>query len=71
MWCHLLLLLPVLGLGLFFLLPRPIALVGNALLTAVVAWLPVLSVRALKSPVSTGRHGLVGQVAVREAKTPP
>ena len=46
MWCHLLLLLPVAGLGLFFVLPWPAALSLNALLTALTVGIAVPAVQA-------------------------
>ncbi len=63
MWCHLLLLVPVAGLGLFFVLPWPVALGVNALLTAMAAGIAVPAMRALGQPVVTGREALEGQVA--------
>lgn len=63
MWCHFLLLLPVAGLGLFFVLPWPAALALNALLTALAVGIAVPAVRALRRPALTGTEVLVGQVA--------
>lgn len=64
MWCHLLLLLPVVGLGLFFVLPWPAALGVNAVLAAVALGIAIPAMRALRQPVVTGREALVGQVVV-------
>ncbi|MGH7326663.1 MAG: NfeD family protein [Candidatus Rokuibacteriota bacterium] len=63
MWCHLLVLLPVAGLGLFFVLPWPAALALNALLTALAVGIAVPAVQALRRPALTGMEALVGQVA--------
>lgn len=63
MWCHLLLLLPVAGLGLFFVLPWPVALALNALLTAIAVGIAVPAVQALRRPALTGMEAMVGQVA--------
>ncbi len=61
-WCHLLL-LPLAGLRLFFLLPWPVALGVNALLATIALGLAVPAMRALRQPVMTGREALVGKVA--------
>ncbi len=60
MWCHLILLAPVLALPLFWLLPLSLALpiYGVVLgLTALIAW-PV--VVAMRSPSVAGQEGMVG-----------
>lgn len=62
MWCHLLL-LPLAGLPLFFVLPWPVALGINGLLAAIALGLAVPAIRALRQPVMTGREALVGKVA--------
>jgi membrane protein implicated in regulation of membrane protease activity len=63
MWCHLLLLLPIVGLGLFFALPWPIALVVNAVLTAFALGIAIPATRALRRPLLTGPEALVGTSA--------
>lgn len=63
MWCHLLLLLPVVGLGLFFVLSWPTALGLNAVLAAIALGIAVPALRALRQPVIFGPETLVGQVA--------
>lgn len=60
MWCHLLLLVPLAGLGLFFVLPWPAAVAVNALLAAFALGIAIPAMRALKRPVLTGREALVG-----------
>jgi len=62
MWCHLLLLVPVAGLGLFWVLPWPLASViytagvAPSLLIAWAAW------RALRTPPAMGIEAMVGGV---------
>lgn len=63
MWCHLLLLVPLAGLGLFFVLPWPAAAAVNALLAAFALGIAIPGMRALKRPVLTGREALVGTSA--------
>lgn len=62
MWCHLLL-LPLAGLPLFFVLPWPVALGLNALLAMIALSLAVPAMGALRQPVVTGREALVGRIA--------
>lgn len=64
MWCHLLLLLPVVGLGLFFVLPWPAALGVNAVLAATALGIAIPAMRALRQPIVTGHEALLGQVVV-------
>ncbi|MBI4637725.1 MAG: NfeD family protein [Candidatus Rokubacteria bacterium] len=63
MWCHLVLLVPVVSLGLFFVLPWPAALGVNALLTAGALGIAIPGMRALRQPVVTGREALIGRAA--------
>lgn len=56
--CHLLLLLPVLGLPLFWLLPLTIAAPVYALLLAFSIWLYRALMRSLHQPAEGGREGL-------------
>ena len=62
MWCHLLLLLPLAGLALFFVLPWPVALGIDVVLAAIAAGIAVPGMRALRQPITTGREALVGQI---------
>ena len=62
MWCHLLL-LPLAGLPLFFVLPWPLALGLNVLLAIITLSLAVPAMRALRQPVVMGREALVGRIA--------
>jgi membrane protein implicated in regulation of membrane protease activity len=63
MWCHLLLLSPVFGLGLFFIFPWTIAFPSYLVVLAVSFLLYRKIVQSMKEPVVTGREGLLGQVA--------
>jgi hypothetical protein len=63
MWCHLLLLLPVVGLGLFWVLPWPVAFGLDAVLVALALGIAIPGMRALYRPVLTGREALVGTAA--------
>ena len=58
---HLIFLLPVLGLVVFWLLPFQAALVVYALIVLASIAAYVAIARAMRSPVETGSEGLVGQ----------
>lgn len=61
MWCHILVFgMPVLGLGLFFVLPweQALPLYGGIVLLSVILYRE--TARALRLPVQTGREGMVG-----------
>jgi len=60
LWCHLLFLVPLAGLGLFFVLPWPAAAAVNVVLAALALGIAPPAMRALKRPVLTGREALVG-----------
>jgi membrane-bound serine protease (ClpP class) len=62
MWCHLLLMSPVLGLGLFLILPWPIALLLYLTLVAFSVWLYAKIMQSMHRPVVTGSEGLLGRV---------
>lgn len=57
--CHLLLLLPVLALPVFWFLPMPIAAPAYAAVLIVSGWVYVLALRAMRRPVQTGLEALV------------
>ena len=63
MWCHLLLASPVLGLGLFLVLPWSIALPLYLLIVALSLFLYVKIMQTMRRPVTTGREGLLGHIA--------
>lgn len=61
MWCHLLFFLPILGLGVFWLLPWQAAWPTYLVILAGSAALFVTLVRAIRQPVLTGIEGLEGE----------
>ena len=63
MWCHLLLMLPVVGLGLFLMMPWTIALPLYLPVAALSVWLYVKIIESMRRPVATGSEGLLGHVA--------
>jgi membrane-bound serine protease (ClpP class) len=63
MWCHLLLLSPVIGLVLFLILPWTIALPLYLLIVSLSVWLYTKIMASMRQPVKTGSEGLLGQVA--------
>jgi len=60
MWCHVVLALPILGLGLFAVLPFWTALPLYGLIVAASVLLVFPGIKALKSPVQTGREAMIG-----------
>jgi len=58
--CHFLLLLPVLGLGLFFVLPWPIALVLYLPILGGSLWLYAKAWEAMRRPIVMGPEALIG-----------
>ena len=60
MWCHLVFLMPVLGLALFWIFPWPLALPVYLVLLALSSAIYVVTFRAMRLPVSTGAEGMVG-----------
>lgn len=62
MWCHVVLLLPLAGLALFFVLPWPVALGVEIFLAAIAVGIAVPGIRALRQPIATGPEALVGRI---------
>jgi len=60
MWCHLLLIMPVAGLGLFAVLPLSIALPAYLALTAISLLVYWSIMRAIRRPITTGPEGMIG-----------
>lgn len=58
--CHLVLLMPVVGLGVFFVLPLPVALAVYLVIAAVSVLLYKAVVDAMRRRVVTGREGMLG-----------
>lgn len=67
MWCHILLAMPVLGLGLFFILPFSWALGLYALLVIASLLLYYKIIESMHAPVRTDSNVLVGQVVTTNA----
>ena len=63
MWCHLLLILPVAGLGLFALLPFPIALPIYLVISGISLLIYWSVFQAMHRPVTTGPEGMIGKSA--------
>lgn len=62
MWCHVPVLMPLLGLGLFAVLPWPVALASYLVLAAVSLVLYVKIILGMRQPVQTGREAMLGTV---------
>ena len=67
MWCHILLAMPLLGLGLFFILPFYLALALYALLVVASLLLYYKIIESIHAPAMTGSDALVGQVVTTNA----
>ena len=67
MWCHILLATPLVGLGLFFILPFPWALAIYALLVIASLLIYYKIIESMQVPVMTGTDTLVGQVVTTNA----
>lgn len=63
MWCHVLLMMPLLGLGLFALLPWPVALPIYLALVAVSLGLYAKVIHGMRQPVQSGQEAMLGAVA--------
>jgi len=63
MWCHLFLFSPVWGLGLFLVLPWPVALPLYLVIVALSLLLYVKIGQSMHRPIVTGREALLGRIA--------
>ena len=69
--CHLIFLLPVIGLGVFAIFPLEIALPLYGLVVVISALVYLVAWRALQLPIQTGIEGMIGKEAeVIEELTP-
>lgn len=59
--CHLLLLLPVVALPVFWLLPLSVALPVYALSLAIAFWIYALAIKTSRQPAMTGAEGMIGK----------
>jgi len=62
MWCHLLLAMPVIGLGLFVVLPFNLALPAYLIVAATSSFVYAKIMQAMSAPVATGREGMMGAI---------
>lgn len=60
--CHLVLLLPVFGLVVFWIFPLPVAAPIYLFILTFSVWMYRSIMRAMSMPVATGSEGLVGQI---------
>lgn len=60
--CHLLLLMPILGIPVFWLWPVSIAAPVYAVILVVSAWLYFFVMRAMRRPVGTGSEGIMQSI---------
>jgi len=60
MWCHVLLGMPVAGLGLFAVFPLPIALPAYLAISALSLFVYWSTYQAMRRPVTTGVEGMIG-----------
>lgn len=67
MWCHLLLAMPLIGLGLFFVLPFATALVVYLVLVLLSLFLYYKIAESMHAPVLTGSEALLGRVVTTDA----
>ncbi len=57
--CHLILMMPLLGLAVFWFLPLPVATAIYSAITVASLWLYWLAMRAMRAPVETGAEALL------------
>lgn len=69
--CHLIFLLPLAGIPLFFFLPLGFAMSGNAVIWVITAFLGRAIIRVMRKPVKTGVKSLIGSEAGVVSKLPP
>lgn len=67
--CHLVLLLPILGLAVFWIWPLPVAIPVYAVVAALSGLLYAFVLKAMRKPVRTGKEHLVGAVGTVVART--
>ncbi len=63
MWCHLLLFMPIVGLGLFIIFPWAVALPMYGIITAISVFIYYKIMGAMRQPVHSGREALLGATA--------
>ncbi len=60
--CHLVLLMPLFGLGLFLILPWPVAVPAYMVILLVSALLYLKTIQVMKLPIQVGRETLLGKI---------
>lgn len=63
MWCHLLLFMPLIGLGLFIIFPLEVALPTYAIVSVTSLFICYKVMRAMRQQVQSGREEMVGAIA--------
>ncbi len=63
MWCHLLLFMPLIGLGLFIIFPFGVALPTYAIVSVTSLFIYYKVIRAMRQPVQSGREEMMGALA--------
>ncbi|TKJ29539.1 MAG: hypothetical protein CEE40_07950 [Chloroflexi bacterium B3_Chlor] len=63
MWCHALLLMPVIGLALFAFLPWEMAFPAYAIISVASLFIYYKIMRAMRQPVQSGREAIMGAIA--------
>ncbi|NIN66930.1 MAG: hypothetical protein GTO63_19990 [Anaerolineae bacterium] len=71
MWCHLLLLMPAIGLGLFVILPWQVAFPPYAIVSVTSLFIYYKIVKAMGQPVQSGREAILGAMATVVAPVDP
>ena len=71
MWCHVLLLMPVIGLALFAFLPWEMAFPAYAIISVASLFIYYKIMRAMRQPVQTGREAILGAIATVVAPMDP
>ena len=63
MWCHLLLFMPLIGLGLFIIFPLEVAFPAYAIVSVTSLFIYYKVMRAMRQPVRSGREEMMGAIA--------
>ncbi|MFQ6000630.1 MAG: NfeD family protein [Anaerolineae bacterium] len=63
MWCHLLLFMPLIGLGVFIIFPLEVAFPTYAIASVTSLFIYYKVMRAMRQPVQSGREEMVGAIA--------
>lgn len=69
--CHLVLLMPVFGLALFWVLPFPVAAALYAFILVISIWMYRLVMSAMARPIATGSEALIGRIGKVTGRSGP